>query len=242
MRSRLNLIIVIALAAIVVAVLYVTYRLIDPLPPRRLAIAAGAAGSGYDNFARQYARILARHGVELEIRNFAGAIENLDQLRDAASGVQAALTTFGVTQSADADTFYSLGGVFDAAIFIFYRNSEPVTLFSQFRGKRLSIGMTGTALRLSMMESLIGMRHVPTLDFIHDALPETARHIDDLLEKVRESDAQAARSSSGAMYAGESDPYKKPRAPATSTTSTKSDPSADRHRRAVWSSSTRRAA
>jgi len=123
MRSRLNLVIAIALAAVVVAVLYVTYRLVDPLPPRRFAIAAGAAGSGYDNFARQYARILARHGVELEIRNFAGAVENLDQLRDASSGVQAALTTFGVTQSADANTFYSLGGVFDAAIFIFYRNS-----------------------------------------------------------------------------------------------------------------------
>ena len=154
MRSRLPLIIVIALAAIVVAALYVVYRLVDPLPPRRLVIAAGAAGSGYDNFARQYARILARHGVELEIRNFAGAVENLDRLRDPASGVQAALTTFGVTQPADADIFYSLGGIFDAAIFIFYRNAEPVTLFTQLRGKRLSIGMPGTALRLLMLEVL----------------------------------------------------------------------------------------
>jgi hypothetical protein len=84
--------------------------------PRHLAIAAGPAGSGFDNFARQYARILARHGVELEIRNFAGAVENLDRLRDPASGVQAALTAFGVTQPADADVLYSLGGVFDAAI------------------------------------------------------------------------------------------------------------------------------
>ena len=65
-------------AAIVLSFLYVTYRLVDPLPPRHLAIAAGAAGSGYDNFAKQYARILARHGVELEIRNFAGALENLN--------------------------------------------------------------------------------------------------------------------------------------------------------------------
>ena len=154
MRSRLPLAIVIALAAIVVAVLYVTYRLVDPLPPRHFAIAAGAAGSGYDNFARQYARILARHGVELEIRNFAGAVENLDRLRDPASGVQAALATFGVTQPADADILYSLGGIFDAAIFIFYRNAEPITLFAQLRGKRLSIGMPGTALRLLMLEVL----------------------------------------------------------------------------------------
>lgn len=103
---------------------------------------------------RGNARILARHGVELEIRNFAGAVENLDRLRDPASGVQAALATFGVTQPADADIFYSLGGIFDAAIFIFYRTAEPVTLFAQFRGKRLSIGMPGTALRLLMLEVL----------------------------------------------------------------------------------------
>jgi uncharacterized protein len=154
MWPRWPLIVVILSAAIVVAALYVTYRLVDPLPPRHLAIATGAAESGYDNFARQYARILARHGVELEIRNFAGAVENLDRLRDPASGVQAALATFGVTQPADTDIFYSLGGVFDAAIFIFYRNAEPVTLFAQFRGKRLSIGMPGTALRLLMLEVL----------------------------------------------------------------------------------------
>jgi hypothetical protein len=152
MPARLSLIIV--LAAIVVAALYVVYRLVDPLPPRHLAIAAGPAGSGFDNFARQYARILARHGVELEIRNFAGAVENLDRLRDPATGVQAALTAFGVTQPADADVLYSLGGVFDAAIFIFYRNAEPVTLFAQLRGKRLSIGIPGTALRLLMLEVL----------------------------------------------------------------------------------------
>src|SRR2546425_1512336 len=154
MWPRLPLVIVIASAAIIVGPLYVTYRLVDPLPPRHLAIAAGMAGSGYDNFARQYARILARHGVELEIRNSAGAVENLDLLRDPASGVQAALTTFGITRPADADILYSLGGIFDAAIFIFYRNAEPITVFAQFRGKRLSIGVPGSALRSLMLEVL----------------------------------------------------------------------------------------
>ena len=154
MWHRLPLLIVISSAAVVLAALYVSYRLVDPLPPHRLTIAAGMAGSGYDNFARQYARILARHGVELEIRNSAGAVENLDLLRDPASGVQAALTTFGFTQPADSDILYSLGGIFDAAIFIFYRNAEPITVFAQLRGKRLSIGMPGSALRSLMLEVL----------------------------------------------------------------------------------------
>jgi TRAP-type uncharacterized transport system substrate-binding protein len=156
MRYRLwkPLVIVLPWTAIVLAVLYIVYRLVDPLPPRHLAIAAGMAGSGYDNFARQYARILARDGVELEIRNAAGAVENLDLLRDPASRVQAALTTFGFSQPADVETLYSLGGVFDAAIFIFHRSAEPITLFAQLRGKRLSIGMPGTALRSLMLQVL----------------------------------------------------------------------------------------
>ena len=65
-------------AAIVLAVLFVTYRLVDPLPPRHLVIAAALPGSEYNNFARQYARILARYGVELEIRNSGGAVQDLD--------------------------------------------------------------------------------------------------------------------------------------------------------------------
>jgi uncharacterized protein len=153
-RSRKPLVIVLLPATIVLAVLYIVYRLVDPLPPRHLTFAAGAAGSGYDNVARQYARILARHGVELEIRNAAGAVENLALLRNPSSGVQAALTTFGITQPADADTLYSLGGIFDAAIFIFYGNAELITQFAQFRGKRLAIGMPGTALRSLMLEVL----------------------------------------------------------------------------------------
>jgi ribosome-binding factor A len=56
----------------------------------------------------------------------------------------------------------------------------------------------------------LGMRIVPTLEFIHDALPDSARHLDDLLAKARESDAQVAAAAAGATYAGESDPYRKP--------------------------------
>ncbi|MGA9746858.1 MAG: 30S ribosome-binding factor RbfA [Nocardioides sp.] len=56
----------------------------------------------------------------------------------------------------------------------------------------------------------LGMRHTPTLEFIHDALPENARHLDDLLAKARESDAAVAAAAAGATYAGEADPYRKP--------------------------------
>lgn len=170
LRPSKPAVVAIAIAAVLVAVLWLTYRLIDPLPPRQLTIAAGLPGSGYDNFAKQYARMLARHGVGLAIRNSAGAVEDLDLLRDPASGVQAALTTFGFTQGPDADNLNSLGGIFDAAIFIFYRHEEPVTLFAQLRGKRISIGIPGSALRslmqdvLKATDALDGAARFPDLD------------------------------------------------------------------------------
>ena len=55
------------------------------------------------------------------------------------------------------------------------------------------------------------MRHVPSLEFIHDALPENARHLDELLAKARASDEQVAATRADAAYAGEADPYRKPR-------------------------------
>ena len=79
--------------------------------------------------------------------------------------------------------------------------------------------LEGTAAALASAKGLIrsevgkqlGMRHVPTLDFIHDALPETARHLDEVLAKARESDDAVAAARAGAVHAGESDPYRKPR-------------------------------
>lgn len=56
----------------------------------------------------------------------------------------------------------------------------------------------------------LGLRHVPTLEFIHDALPETARHLDELLAVARAHDAEVAAVAAGATFAGEADPYKRP--------------------------------
>lgn len=55
-----------------------------------------------------------------------------------------------------------------------------------------------------------GVRFTPSLTFVPDALPENARTIDDLLARARASDAQVRQASSGATYAGEPDPYRKP--------------------------------
>ncbi|MBC2867673.1 30S ribosome-binding factor RbfA [Streptomyces mexicanus] len=55
-----------------------------------------------------------------------------------------------------------------------------------------------------------GVKFTPTLTFVADALPDTARTIEDLLDKARASDAKVREASAGASYAGGADPYRKP--------------------------------
>ncbi|NLT25906.1 MAG: 30S ribosome-binding factor RbfA [Microbacteriaceae bacterium] len=54
----------------------------------------------------------------------------------------------------------------------------------------------------------LNVRLTPTIEFVLDALPESAAAIDDLLAKAREADAAVARDREGKGYAGEADPYK----------------------------------
>ena len=56
-----------------------------------------------------------------------------------------------------------------------------------------------------------GVRFTPTLTFTPDALPDNARHIDDLLAVAAAADAQVEAARRGALPAGEADPYRKPR-------------------------------
>jgi ribosome-binding factor A len=53
-----------------------------------------------------------------------------------------------------------------------------------------------------------GVRLTPTLEFIADAVPENAAHIDELLQAAAARDADVAALAAKAEYAGDADPYR----------------------------------
>jgi ribosome-binding factor A len=55
-----------------------------------------------------------------------------------------------------------------------------------------------------------GVRLTPTLEFVADAIPENAAHIEDLLRTAAARDADVAAAAAGASYAGDPDPYRHP--------------------------------
>lgn len=55
------------------------------------------------------------------------------------------------------------------------------------------------------------LRLTPTIEFILDALPDTVSTIDHLLDEARTRDAATHDQQETASYAGDADPYRKPR-------------------------------
>ena len=95
-------------------------------------------------------------------------------------------------------------------------DSQHATIFYTVLGAQYDLA--GTAAALESAKGLIrsevgkqlGMRHVPSLEFVPDALPESARQLDEVLARAKAQD-EAVAAARGSSYAGEEDPYRKPR-------------------------------
>ncbi|MGH3344411.1 MAG: 30S ribosome-binding factor RbfA [Carbonactinosporaceae bacterium] len=98
------------------------------------------------------------------------------------------------------------------------RDLREATVFYTVYGDEQQRGDTAAALESargilrSEVGRLTGVRHTPSLAFVADAVPETARHIEELLVRAAAADAEVHRAAAGAQFAGEADPYRRPSA------------------------------
>lgn len=53
-----------------------------------------------------------------------------------------------------------------------------------------------------------GLKHTPSIAFVLDAIPENARHIEEVLDRARMADEQVHHIAEHATFAGEPEPYR----------------------------------
>ena len=126
-----------------------------PAPPSTVIMATAFKGSSFEYYGRQYREIFARFNIELELRETAGAAENVKLLQDPKSSVQIALVVGGVSDGKHAPGLLSLGTVYNNPFWLFYSSNEPFDRLSQFKGKRIAAGPVGSGTRLSA-EQILG--------------------------------------------------------------------------------------
>jgi TRAP-type uncharacterized transport system substrate-binding protein len=134
------------------ALLALAYWMLDPTPPRHVTLATGVAQGAYAEFGRRYAERLKKHGITVELRNTAGAAENLALLRDPASGVDIAFVQGGAGEAPqEEEPLLSLGSMFQEPVWLFYRTDSAKRLkpprldgLAQLTGWRVNIGEPGS--------------------------------------------------------------------------------------------------
>src|SRR3974390_3946441 len=109
-----------------------------PAPPSKVVMATAFKGASFEYYGRQYREILARSHVELELRETAGAVENLKLLQDPKADVQIAFVIGGLSDAKQAPGVLSLGPVNDQPFWIFYSSDEQFAQLSQLKGKRIA--------------------------------------------------------------------------------------------------------
>ena len=100
-------------ALIVLAVLiWLVLEYFVPSLPTRITIGAGGKGTSFEYFSEHYRKRFARAGVNLIVRETAGALENLELLKDPNSDVQIGFVTGGLTNSEEAPNLSSMGLIY----------------------------------------------------------------------------------------------------------------------------------
>jgi TRAP-type uncharacterized transport system substrate-binding protein len=146
---------------IAIAVLALTYVLLDPAPPHYVVLGTGPEGSAYETFGKRYAEELKRNGIRVELRRTLGSRDNLVLLRDGKERVDLAFVQGGASETIRAPAeeqkekevpLVSLGSLFYEPVWMFYREETAkkvtkqgvLTGLPQFRGLRINTGLRGS--------------------------------------------------------------------------------------------------
>lgn len=160
----------------IVLLLWLAYRWIDPMPPRRVVLATGSEQGAYHEFGKRYAEELRRFGIQVELRSTQGAADNLRLLRDPAEQVDFAFVQGGAHEAlykVDEDRsgvpLVSLGSMFYEPVWVFYRADalrklQPkarergrdglLPLVNDLQSLRLNIGAPGSGAANLVMKLL----------------------------------------------------------------------------------------
>ena len=141
-------------ALLIFLAVFLAIHYINPAPPKKIVISAGGASVNNRAYAAIYGALLKQHGVELEIRESSGDVENIRLLKDESSGVDLAFVQDGVARAEGAGALQSLGSLYYEPAWILCRCSERLGHLSKLKGKRIAVGPEGDGSNVLAMRLL----------------------------------------------------------------------------------------
>ena len=131
--------------SIAIASIAVIPWLIGPSCPDKIVIATGSENGAYFAFANQYKDELAKNGIELQIVQTAGSVENHQMLNN--GDVDIAFIQGGIDHGQDTGHLRSLASLYLEPLWVFHRSDVKIGDLSDLKNKRVAIGNQGSGTR-----------------------------------------------------------------------------------------------
>ena len=153
----------VALVVIVIGVGAVIW-VVRSAPPRTMVLTSGPPGSSFQRYAESYQKLLATHGVTLEVVPSDGSLDNLQRLQGTDSKADIGFVQGGLAKDTDVTRLISLGSVAYQPLWLFYRSPATLTRLSELTGLRVAVGAPGSGTRALALALLLanGITGAPT--------------------------------------------------------------------------------
>jgi len=123
---------------------------VSPAPPAEVTVASGTPGGFYYKFANKYRAFFAERGMQLNIVETSGSVENIQLLKD--KKVDFAFVQGGILNDNDADTMQIMGGLYFEPLWII--SLKPFENLTELKNMAIAIGKKGSGTNATAQEIL----------------------------------------------------------------------------------------
>ena len=120
------------------------FTMIRPAPPDTVVIAGGQEGSSFENNAKKYAELIAKHGIKVKVVTTDGSEENLNLLQKENGTVDVGFVQAGLVEEDETHGIMSLGTMYVQPFMVFYRGRGDIDHLTELKGKKIAIGPEGS--------------------------------------------------------------------------------------------------
>ena len=129
----------------------IAWRFVEPGPPRTIRLATGAPEGAYYRFGTEYAEHLAASGLEVQIVETAGTVDNLGLLAN--GGADVAFVQGGVA-SKETGGIVGVASLYHEPLWVFARDGLDVARLPELAGLRVQAGPVGSGTRAVVTQLL----------------------------------------------------------------------------------------
>ena len=145
--------VIVPAALLIIGGFVLAWQFVEPAAPDRLIMSTGSQTGAYFAFGQQYKNYFASQGVELELQNSAGSVENLSRLKRG-DKVHVAFMQGGIGDTKSNPGLLALGSVYYEPVWVFVRGNPNASRLTELKGKRIAVGAPGSGTRAVAVQLL----------------------------------------------------------------------------------------